>query len=150
MKVALTVRDRIAIILFELEKPISIEEKYRLLEQFREQAAMAGTESAEAVFKLESRERTAKFLSRWFLWVNILTFSIVGFSFVFEVWQNRLGSGIVTSTVLISLIGATIAQTAAAFLIYIKYAFDLSVRPNKDKSEVAKKGNVKASREMSD
>jgi hypothetical protein len=126
MQISLTLRDRSVILLDGLERlrdANQVQDRYALVEAFYREAARAGEQTAEEDFRSASRERTSKFLTYWFSAINILALALVIVSFIYEMYNGTLGRGIITSAVLVSIIGATVAQTAAAFIIFAKYAF---------------------------
>ena len=138
MKQRLTLTDKSIKALSDLNSAKTDTDKLEILSSLYTDASNNGASDAEEFFKSKSRENTAKLITIWFYSVNILTVAVILLIFAREFYLGTLGSGIITSSVVISLIGATVAQNAAAFLLFAKYAFNLAPPHKGDKSETGK------------
>lgn len=125
MKQKLSSTDKAVFLIDKLESATSAEQKRQLATDFYLDAAKFGAQDAEEDFKSESRGYISKIITNWFFMVNILTAIFITTIFVYEWYIGRLGSGLITTNVLIALIGATVAQNAAAFILFAKYTFNV-------------------------
>lgn len=138
MRQRLTLTDKSIKALSDLNNAKTDTDRLVILSLLYADASNNGASDAEEFFKSKSRENTARLITIWFYSVNILTVAVILLIFGREFYLGTLGSGIITSSVIISLIGATVAQNAAAFLLFAKYAFNLVARHKGEKSEMRK------------
>jgi len=119
-----TPKDYVASELRKLEKTTDITEKQAILENLYDSALIKGEQKKSDEFKKNWREKTSKFIYRWFIGFNVVVLAIVVIAFALDICDPS--RKLFTSTVLVSLIGATIVQTAAVFLLLTRYSIGLN------------------------
>ncbi|MDI9334732.1 MAG: hypothetical protein QM533_10190 [Cytophagales bacterium] len=122
-------------VLVSMRQADNDEDKINILNQFYVDAKTNGFADAEEEYKSESRLAVGKLIKRWFYFSNTLTIGLIGIIFCIEIYNGKLGAGIINGAIILALIGATVTQNAAAFIIYAKYAFGSSKESLKVKSK---------------
>lgn len=138
MKQRLTSSDKSIKALSELTAASSDADKLLILSKFHSDAVNNGASEAEEAFKSASRDAMGGLITKWFYSVNVITIVFIGAIFCIELYNGTLGKGIITTSVILSLIAASVAQNASAFLIFAKYAFASKNRDDKSSKEIPK------------
>jgi hypothetical protein len=123
MKLALNTSDKSIVVLNQLNLASSDSEKISILEKFYEDAFANVVNGAEEIFKSKSRRIVATIITTWFFTFNISIVWLIREILIFEQQTGVLGKGIISTSVIITLIGASVVQNAAAFMIFAKYSF---------------------------
>ena len=117
--------DKALIALTDLNSSQSQSDKLKILNDFYNDAAKNGAVGIEEYFKSKSRQYVSLLVTIWFYVANFAVLIFIG-AISFVEWKDgSLGKGIINTTVLITLISASVVQNATAFIIFAKYAFNI-------------------------